>query len=62
MAEPFAAISELVRQLYAGAVEAPPWQGFLECLRRDTGSKAALIMLAPGFPDCQSTERGRRAA
>lgn len=47
MAEPFAAISELVRQLYAGVVEAPPWQGFLECLRRDTGSKAALIMLSP---------------
>ncbi|MGD9598254.1 MAG: helix-turn-helix transcriptional regulator [Steroidobacteraceae bacterium] len=47
MAEPFATVSELVRQLYAGVIESPPWQGFLQGLKRETGSLATLIMLSP---------------
>lgn len=47
MPEPFAAVSELVRKLYAGVIETPPWQSFLQELRHETASRAALIMLAP---------------
>lgn len=47
MAEPFAAASELVRQLYAGVIETPPWRSFLEELRRETASMTTLIMLSP---------------
>lgn len=47
MAESFSAVSELVRQLYAGVIETPPWQGFLHGIRRETGAKAALVMLLP---------------
>lgn len=47
MSEPFVAVSELVRQLYAGVIETPPWEGFLQGIRREMGCKATLIMLMP---------------
>ena len=47
MAEPIATVSELVRQLYAGVIESPPWQGFLLSLKRETASLSTLIMLSP---------------
>jgi DNA-binding CsgD family transcriptional regulator/PAS domain-containing protein len=43
----FAAVSELVRKLYAGVTEAQPWESFLHGIRRETGCKAAIIMLLP---------------
>lgn len=49
MAEAFPAVSGLVRTLYAGVIEATPWQNFLEELRRGTDCRATLIMLSrPG--------------
>lgn len=47
MTERFTAISELVRDLYAGVIETPPWQGFLHGIRREMGCKSTLIMLMP---------------
>ncbi len=47
MAEPIATVSELVRQLYAGVIESPPWQGFLQALKRESASLSTLIMLSP---------------
>ncbi|MBV6416415.1 MAG: hypothetical protein CMLOHMNK_00976 [Steroidobacteraceae bacterium] len=47
MAEPFDAVSELARTLYAGVIETPPWQGFLREIRRHTDSKTTLVMLSP---------------
>lgn len=47
MAEPFAAASELIRKLYAGVIETPPWEAFLHGIRRETGCKATMIMLMP---------------
>lgn len=43
----FAAISELVRKLYAGVAEVQPWDSFLRGIRHETGCKAAVIMLLP---------------
>lgn len=47
MATSFDLLSRLLQQLYAGVVEMPPWEPFLEELRRETACVAALIMLAP---------------
>lgn len=47
MAEPFDAVSELARTLYAGVIETPPWQSFLREIRRQTDSKSTLVMLSP---------------
>lgn len=47
MTEPFAVASELVRKLYAGVIETPPWEAFLHGIGRETGCKATMIMLMP---------------
>ncbi len=47
MTEPPAGVSELVRRLYAGVIETPPWEGFLHGIRREMDCKATLIMLMP---------------
>ena len=47
MPKRFDSVSELVRQLYAGVIETPPWQGFLQELKRETASMATVIMLSP---------------
>jgi len=47
MTESFAAVSKVVRKLYAGVIETPPWESFLQGIGHETGSKAALIMLLP---------------
>lgn len=43
----FDVFSVLVRELYAGVIETPPWERFLECMRREADGTAALIMLSP---------------
>lgn len=58
MTEPLSIVSELARQLYAGVIETPPWQSFLQALRRETASRITSIMLSPpGSPvvNLQST-------
>ena len=47
MPEPFTAVSELVRALYAGVVETPPWESFLQAIRHETSSMSTMIMLSP---------------
>lgn len=47
MATSLDVFSELLRRLYAGVIETPPWEAFLEGVRHETACKAALIMLAP---------------
>ena len=47
MPEPFTAVSELVRALYAGVIETPPWESFLQAIRHETSSMSTMIMLSP---------------
>jgi len=47
MTEPSFIVSELTRQLYAGVIETPPWQSFLQALGRETASRITSIMLSP---------------
>ncbi len=47
MSEPSSIVSELTRQLYAGVIETPPWQSFLQALGRETASRITSIMLSP---------------
>ncbi len=43
----FTAVSELVRALYAGVIETPPWESFLQAIRHETSSMSTMIMLSP---------------
>lgn len=47
MGASFAVPSRLIRELYAGAIETPPWRSFLHGMRREATGTAALIMLSP---------------
>ena len=47
MRERFATVSELVRTLYAGVIETPPWESFLQAIRHETASQSTVIMLLP---------------
>lgn len=47
MPERFTAVSELVRTLYAGVIETPPWESFLQAIRHETASQSTVIMLLP---------------
>lgn len=47
MATSFDVFSGLVRELYAGVMETPPWERFLQCMRCEADATVALIMLSP---------------